>query len=200
MLPKLSSDHPLRRFPSPIKRCLSKLYWLGYDSFDFLGEATGWIPSHVVRLAIYRYLLRVRIGPKTSVHRGCRFYRAPGVEIGEHSVVNRDVLLDGRKGLRIGDKVSISEGVCIFSLDHDPSSASFENRGAPVTVEDYVFVGARAIVLPGVTVGTGAVVAAGAVVTRDVAPFTIVAGVPARPIGERRRDLAYRLEYRKFLG
>jgi maltose O-acetyltransferase len=115
-------------------------------------------------------------------------------------VVNRDVVLDGREGLHIGDNVSISEGVCIFSLEHDPNSPSFESRGAPVTVEDYVFVGARAIVLPGVTIGTGAVVAAGAVVTRDVPQFTVVAGVPARPIGERQRDLAYTLDYQKFLG
>ncbi|MGD9146769.1 MAG: acyltransferase [Anaerolineae bacterium] len=200
MLPELPPDHPLRRLPSPVKRGLNKLYWLGYDMLDFLSEAAGWIPFHVVRLAIYRHLLRVRIGPKTSVHRGCRFYRASGVEIGEHTVVNRDVVLDGREGLHIGDNVSISEGVCIFSLEHDPNSPSFESRGAPVTVEDYVFVGARAIVLPGVTIGTGAVVAAGAVVTRDVPQFTVVAGVPARPIGERQRDLAYTLDYQKFLG
>ena len=200
MLPELPPDHPLRRLPSPVKRGLNKLYWLGYDALDFLGEATGWIPFHVVRLAIYRYLLRVHIGRKTSVHRSCRFYRPSGVEIGEHTVINRDVVLDGRKGLRIGDNVSVSEGVSIFGLEHDPNSPSFENRGAPVTIKDYVFIGARAIVLPGATVGTGAVVAAGAVVTSDVPAFTVVAGVPARPLGRRRRDLAYTLDYRKFLG
>ena len=52
-----------------------------------------------------------------------------------------------------------------------------------------------AIVLPGVTIGEGAIVAAGAVVTRDVAPYTIVAGAPARPVGERRRDLSYQLNF-----
>ncbi|MCB1356319.1 MAG: hypothetical protein KDK53_07450 [Maritimibacter sp.] len=54
------------------------------------------------------------------------------------------------------------------------------NRALPITVEDYAWIGAGAIVLPGVTIGTGAVVAAGAVVTRDVAPRSIVAGNPAR--------------------
>jgi len=103
-------------------------------------------------------------------------------------------------GLYIGSNVSISEGTAIFTLEHDPNSPTFDNRGAPVRIADYVFLGARAIVLPGVTIGEGAVVGAGAVVTRDVAPFTIVAGVPAKPIGQRSRDLAYSLDYRKFLG
>jgi maltose O-acetyltransferase len=115
-------------------------------------------------------------------------------------VINRDVLLDGRAGLRIGHNVSISEGTALFTLDHDPQSPTFERRGAPVIVGDRVFIGARAIILPGVTIGEGAVVGAGAVVTRDVPPYTIVTGAPARPIGERRRDLTYTLDYRKFLG
>ena len=136
----------------------------------------------------------------TSIHRNCRFYRPGGVSIGAHTVINRDVLLDGRSGLRIGDNVSISEGSQILTLEHDPNSPSFEWSGAPVIIGDRVFLGARAIILPGMTVGEGAVVAAGAVVTHDVPPYTIVGGVPARPIGERRRDLAYSLDYRKFLG
>lgn len=191
----------LRRLPPLwLRRNANRLYWHWYDARDFLAESVGWVPSHILRLFFYRTMLGMRIDAQTSVHRGCRFYRPPGVRIGRNTVINRGVVLDGRKGLCIGDNVSISEGVCIFSLEHDPNSASFESRGAPVTVEDYVFVGARAIVLPGVTVGTGAVVAAGAVVVCDVPPFTTVAGVPARPIGERRRDLAYTLDYRKFLG
>src|SRR5512141_69574 len=180
----------LRRFiPHGLKRWLTKRYWDWYDARDFIAEAIGGLPSHALRLWLYRHAMRVQIGAHTSVHRGCRFYRPSGVHIGDNSIINRDVLLDGRMGLTLGRNVSISEGVMIFSLEHDPNSATFENRGAPVVIHDRVFVGARAIILPGVTLGEGAIAAAGAVVTHDVPPYTIVGGVPARPIGTRQADL-----------
>ncbi len=188
-----------RRIPLPVRRAITRAGWLLYDLRDAFAEAVGLLPSHTVRLACYRFLLRMPVGARTSIHRRCRVYCPPGVSIGAHSVINREVLLDGRSGLAIGDNVSISEGVALITLGHDPQSASFENRGAPVTVADRVFIGMRAMILPGVTLGEGCCVGAGAVVTRDVAPFTIVAGVPARPIGERRRDVDYVLDYRKWL-
>jgi acetyltransferase-like isoleucine patch superfamily enzyme len=101
--------------------------------------------------------------------------------IGAHLIINRDVLLDGRSGLQIGDNVSISQGVAIFMLEHGPNRPSFANRGAPVNRGDRVIIGARATSFPGVTLGDGAAVAAGAVVPRDLAPITMVVG--------RQRDL-----------
>jgi acetyltransferase-like isoleucine patch superfamily enzyme len=185
--------------PVPVRRRISGAYWLAYDSLDFIAELVGAIPSHTLRVALYR-LLRVAIGSKTSIHRGCRLYWPSRVSIGANTIINRNVLLDGRMGLRIGDNVSISEGTTIFTLEHDPNSPDFSNRGAPVAIEDYAFIGAKATILPGVIVGCGAVVAAGAVVTHHVEPFTIVGGVPARLMGERARNLTYQLNYRKFLG
>jgi acetyltransferase-like isoleucine patch superfamily enzyme len=186
--------------PFGLRSLLTRLYWHWYDARDFIAEAVGWLPSHGLRLLLYRRLLRIPIGQRTSIHRSCRFYRPSGVSIGSHSIINRDVLMDGRMGLQIGDNVSVSEGAAIITLEHDPNSPTFEARGAPVRIGNRVFVGARAILLPGVAIGEGAVVAAGAVVTRDVAPLAIVAGVPARSIGQRRGDLTYTLDYRKFLG
>lgn len=189
-----------RLLPGWAKHVAIRLYWLGYDARDYLAEAVGWLPAHSLRTLSYRFLLHMTIGRHTSIHRGCRLYCPPRVQIGSNTIINRDILLDGRMGLVIGDNVSISEGVAIFTLEHDPNSPDFANRGAAVRIADRAFIGARAIILPGVTIGESAVVAAGAVVTRNVSPYTMVGGVPARLIGERCHDLSYTLDYRKFLG
>jgi acetyltransferase-like isoleucine patch superfamily enzyme len=189
------------KLPLWLRHWLNQLYWFWWCGLvDYVAEVTGWLLSHGLRGLIYRHILGIRIGASSSVHRGCRFYRPAGVQIGAHSIINRDVLLDGRMGLHIGENVSISEGAILLSLEHDPQSPTFEDRGGPLTIEDYAFVGARAMLLPGVTVCQVAVVAAGAVVTHDVEPYTIVGGVPARVIGQRTRELTYVLDYRKFLG
>ncbi|MCX6031994.1 MAG: acyltransferase [Chloroflexi bacterium] len=194
------SRHPvLGRLPLPVKKLAHKVFWLAYDARDFLAEAVGWLPSSRLRRLLWR-MLGVSIGRETSIQRNCRFYRPGQVRIGDHCVILRDVLLDGRMGVTISDNVNISEGVLIFSLHHDMRSPEFAASGAPVTISDHVFVGARAIILPGVELGRGAVVAAGAVVAKSVPPLTIVGGVPAHPIGTRPDVLSYTLDYRKFLG
>jgi maltose O-acetyltransferase len=88
--------------------------------------------------------------------------------------------------------VNLSWDVSLWTLEHDPQSPTFETRGAPIRIGDYAWIGSGAIILPGVTVGRGAVVAAGSIVTRDVPAFTIVAGNPARSIATRNQDLSYR--------
>ena len=111
-------------------------------------------------------------------------------------MVNFGCLFDGRKyHIRTGTDVSIGPDAIILTLGHDPQSADFADRGGDVLIGDRVWIGYRAIILPGVTIGEGAVIGAGAVVTRNVEPYAIVAGNPARKIGERNKDLKYRLKF-----
>jgi len=106
-------------------------------------------------------------------------------------------MFDARRSIIIGNNVSLSMGVWIWTLEHDPQDPLYGIKGGPVVIEDYAWISCRTVILPGVTIGEGAVVAAGSVVTKDVPPFAIVGGVPARVIGKRTRDLRYTLNFHK---
>jgi len=192
------------RLPRPVKRLLLACYWrakaLVEDLQDYTAELVGHVPCHMLRLWWLRHACGMAIGPHSSIHRRCRMYHPYRITIGQHTVINYGVLLDGRRGLDIGNNVSVAEGSVILTLGHDVDDAKFAQKGAPVIIHNYVFIGSYARVLPGVTLGEGAVVGAGAVVTRDISPYTVVGGAPARYIRERSRDLTYQLEHRKRFG
>ena len=152
----------------------------------------GYIPSHILRRLIYR-LSGVKIGKKSTIHIGARFYQTKNISIGEGSIVGDHATLDGRDSLVIGNHVDIASQVMIFNSQHNTKADDFSAIEAPVKIEDYVFIGPRAIILPGVTIGRGAIIGAGAVVTKDVPDMTIVGGVPAKEIGKRTGSLNYRL-------
>ncbi len=190
------SNQAARRIPAPL---LSVARWLKLNLKGlmlYLVFLTGRVPSHLFRLFMYRHVFGVKIGRRSTVHWRARFYAPGGVSIGDHSIVGYDAFLDGRFGIAIGSNVNIAGEVAIFTAQHDPDAPDFAMVGAPVTVGDYAYIGTRVTLLPGVTVGEGAVVATGAVVTQDVAPYSMVGGVPARHIKDRRRDLHYTLDFR----
>jgi maltose O-acetyltransferase len=158
------------------------------------------IPSHAVRGLWYRRVLGLAIGRGAVIHLGVDLWLLsrgqvrrgaidaagqPRVSIGANTWINRGCTLDLRGGLRIGDNVSIAAEVVILSADHDRDQVSFPLRFREVVIEDHVWIGMRAMILPGVHIGRGAVVGAGSVVTRDVAALAVVAGAPARQIGTR---------------
>lgn len=153
------------------------------------------VPSFTLRHLWYRRVLGIQLGRNAGVHLGTYIWfwgpgaiRRIGVSIGRNSRIERGCTIDARSPLTIGDNVGISPEVMILAGTHDVNDPEFKDSEVgpwAVSIEDHVWIGSRAIIMPGVTVGRGAVVAAGAVVTKDVPPLTIVAGVPAKPIGMR---------------
>ncbi|MGI5826798.1 MAG: acyltransferase [Patescibacteria group bacterium] len=171
------------------KRILS---W-GEDFVLLIVDLAGYCPFWFWRKLVYSFA-GLKIGRKSKIHFGARFFNPKGVEIGEGSLVGEFAFLDGRAPLKIGNHVDIASQVLIYNSEHDMNSDDFRAVEEPVEIGDFAFIGPRAIILPGVKIGKGAVVAAGAVVTKDVAPFKIVGGVPAKEIGEREnREPNYRL-------
>jgi maltose O-acetyltransferase len=150
------------------------------------------VPSYRLRHGWYRGVLGLDLHHDAGIHLGCYvwFYglgqiRRSGVRIGAKTRINRDCTLDVRGPLSIGDNVSISPEVAILTTQHRLDTPGFPPESRAVVIEDHVWIGMRAIVLPGTTIGRGAVVAAGAVVRGDIPPLTVVAGVPARPVATR---------------
>jgi len=173
--------------------------WLEWCS-GWLWWFVGYIPSHHFRRFCYR-LCGMKIGRGSTIHMMGRVYDPGHITIGDDTIVGEKTTLDGRRqlpasrgGLTIGNHVDIASEVMIWTSQHDLKNPDFAAVEEPVHIEDYVFIGPRAIILPGVTIGRGAAVAAGAVVTKSVAPLSIVAGIPAATIGQRTPEsLGYTL-------
>ena len=179
---ELSSGEVLTKIINRIKTIL-----LEFEVFIL--HLIGFVPSHYIRRLFYR-LAGIKIVKESSLHMGIRFYNPKNIKIGEDSIIGENTILDGRGKLSIGNHVDIASEVMIYNAEHDVNAKHFAAVESvtiePVVIEDYVFIGPRVIILPGVRIKKGAVVGAGAVVTKDVEEFTIVGGVPAKLIGDRK--------------
>lgn len=154
---------------------------------------TTCIPSHSLRNFFWR-LVGLKLGAHSTLHTGVRVYDPRHIRIGEGTIIGYRSFLDGRAPLTIGNHTDIASEVMIYNQEHDLSAPDFHAIDGPVEIGDYVFIGPRAIILPGVKIGDRAVVAAGAVVTKDVEAGKIVGGVPAKLISERQlQNPNYRL-------
>ena len=133
------------------------------------------------------------VGRNILLKPGVEVLSPGGLTIGSHTNIGRGVHLDSRGGLKIGDNVNISDDVAIWTAEHDIQSPDFVMTTGPVSVGSRAWLCFRSIILPGVTLGEGCVVASGAIVTKDVPPFAVVAGIPAKIVGSRNTNLTYQL-------
>ncbi len=133
------------------------------------------------------------------MHQGVRWMARRRLSVGEGTIINRGTLIDNRHPVEIGRHVSIAHDSRIYTTGHDYDSPDFAIQTRPVRIEDYAVLFAGAVVMPGVTIGTGAVVLPFAVVTKNVEPMTVVGGVPAVVRGRRTGEPSYRLDYGYWL-
>ena len=184
-----------RRASNPLKSFTKTLLPRSIQDFLF-GGSVQWLitnrffsnfPSHRIRRH-WLIALGARIGKSVAIYGGCEFRNLRQLVIGEGSSIGHRCVLDARKGLTIGRCVTLGTEVMIWTLQHDYNDVHFKAVGEPVSIGSWAWLGSRAILLPGVSIGEGAVVAAGAVVTKDVSPYDVVAGVPARVVSKRNRQ------------
>ena len=155
----------------------------------------GVIPSLHIRKWIYK-CLGARIGNKSVFHFKTEVRTPENLTVGEGTIIGDNALLDARGGLELGKSVNLSSNVSIYTVQHDHRDPDFKctKLNAKVTIDDRAWIGCNVIVLPGVHIGEGAVCCAGCVVTKDVEPYAVVAGIPAKKVNERPRVLRYNFD------
>lgn len=176
-----------------LPKLLNRLITIFNEFWLLILRIVGYIPIHSLRKFFY-LISGLKIPFNSTIHLEANFFHPRGITIGQNSIIGYRAFLDGRAALNIGNHVDIASEVLIYTDQHDINSPNFGNSFGPVNIKDYVFIGPRAIILPGVTIGRGAVVAAGAVVTKNIPDFEIWGGVPAQKISDRKlKDPQYQL-------
>lgn len=181
---------------------LKKEMWRYYGGLvRYYDIQVGFIPSHRIRNLIYRRIFGVNMAVDSVIYYGAEIREHSRLTIGRGSIVGDRALLDARNGIVIGDNVNMSSDINIYTEQHDHRDPYFRcNSGGHfgVKIDDRAWIGPRVTILHSVHIGEGAVVAAGAVVTKDVPSYTIVGGIPAIEIARRNTDLMYELNGEHF--
>lgn len=170
-----------------------------YYAINLMGNIfVNKIPSRHVRKWFYQ-MMGMKLGKDTYPARRVEMLLPSGIVIGDRVSIGWFSEIDGRGGIKIGNDTNISSHVKLITGSHDVDDEIFTADFEPIKIGDHCWIGTGAIVLQGVTIGNGAVVAAGSVVTKNVAEYTVVGGVPAKKIKDRNRELKYELGKTVFL-
>lgn len=178
------------RFPMKVVE-----YFLRSGGGRFVLFQIGMIPSVHLRTWLYKGL-GVKMGKNVTIHFRTEMRCPERLTLGDGTIIGDNAILDARRGLTMGRNVNLSSNVSIYTLQHDHRNPDFncppeDEVKFSVEIDDRVWLGSNVIVLPGVHIGEGAVCCAGCVVTKDVEPYAIVAGIPAKKVSERPRNLTY---------
>ena len=150
----------------------------------------SYLPGNKLRIGLFKFLFNAKFGHRVLFWKGIKVDGVvdSNIEIGDDCQLVKGLLINCSAGLKIGSNVFFGHDVSLYGADHDPDLPGMPARYAPVSIGDNVWIASKASVLKGVTIGEGAVVAYAAVVTKNIPPLAISAGVPARVI--RYRNLS----------
>ena len=170
-------------------------HFLRFGGGRFVLFQIGMIPSVHLRTWLYRGV-GVKMGKNVTIHFRTEVRCPERLTLGDGTIIGDNAILDARRGLTMGRNVNLSSDVSIYTHQHDHRDPYFglpseDKLKLSVEIDDRAWLGANVIVLPGVHIGEGAVCCAGCVVTKDVEPFAVVAGIPARKVNERPHNLKY---------
>ena len=174
-----------------LRQAKTQAYFLGLRALNLVHT----LLPFALRPLLYR-ACGLQVDRSAAIQGGVRFFHIGRLTVGAGSVINRGVYLDNRVGVHIGRHVSVAHDVKLYSLGHAIHDDLFAAKGRPVRIDDHAVLFAGAMVMPGVHIGEGAVVLAGAVVTRDVPPLRVVGGNPAQDLGPRDSLPVYRFKRR----
>ena len=132
-----------------------------------------------------------KVGKGVAVHSKTYFFGIGNFSIGNHSCINMGCFIDNRGKITIGDNVNISHNTKIYTAGHNVDDPSCSLTVSYVVIEDDAWIFPNCLIMPGVTVGRGAVIYPGSVVIRDVLPYSIVGGNPAKHIRYRNNKIDY---------
>jgi len=182
-----SPSSPLGRLRHHVRRYIAGMMRISVFS-------VGKMPSHTLRKFFYVRVFRMNVAENVVIYHGLEIRAPEKCSIGKGSIIGDNATLDARRGLIIGENVNISSNVCMWSDQHDYDDPYFRCNSSSylsIKIGNRVWIGPNVTILPQVEIGEGAVIGAGSVVTKNVAPFTLVGGIPAKKIGDRSQDLQY---------
>jgi len=166
--------------------CMHRVF--GGLQWYFINYVLSYFPSKHIRYLGLK-ICGMQLAKNVRFYNGFHIRSPRKIKIDDGCSIGPNVLLDGRHGLKIGKNCTIAYDAIIWTLSHDYNDSHFCGKGGSVDIGSYAWICSRSIILPGISVGEGAVVASGAIVTKDVKPYSIVAGIPAKQIGMREKKV-----------